>query len=133
LSVIVCVIWLAGTVVNVLNAQESAEPLRPGAQPSEELRAIRQLSVQIEDLSNKLAETQTLSRTLVSMEVLTRAEHRAEDLRAQLLDVQIREIRAQARIEELDYQLKPESLRRALAFVGGVRLDEMRDDLRATG
>jgi hypothetical protein len=71
------------------------------------------------------------SRDLVEIEMLIRAEHRAETLRAQLLDLQMREIELQARLEELDYRLRPENIQSALVFVGSVRpMDELRDDLR---
>jgi len=66
------------------------------------------------------------------LELLTRAETRADRLRAQLVELQMREIELQARIEELDYKMKPESIQRALAFVGSARpMDELRANLRA--
>jgi hypothetical protein len=68
----------------------------------------------------------------VDVEMLTRAENRADALRAQLVNLQMREFELQARIDELDYQMSPESIQRALAFVGSVRpMDELRVDLRA--
>jgi septal ring factor EnvC (AmiA/AmiB activator) len=68
----------------------------------------------------------------IDVELLTRAENRSDALRAQLLDLQMKEIDLQARLDDLDYRLKPESINQALVFVGSVRpLDELRDDLRA--
>jgi hypothetical protein len=68
---------------------------------------------------------------LIELEILTRAEQRAEALRAKLFDLQTREIYLQSCLEDLDYQLSPEGIRRALAFVGSVRpMDEWRDALR---
>jgi predicted nucleic acid-binding Zn-ribbon protein len=132
LFALICLIGLAGGVVNSPRAQETAKPpsLEPPAQPSEELRAIRQLSIQIDDLSNELSQMRAEWKTLIDMEALTRAEHRAEDLRGQLLGVQTKEIDLRARIEDLDFQMRPETLQRALLFVGGVRMDEWREDLR---
>ena len=66
------------------------------------------------------------------LELLTRAENRADALRAQLGNLQMREMELQARIEELDYQMKPESIQRTLAYVGSARpMDELRANLRA--
>jgi prefoldin subunit 5 len=69
--------------------------------------------------------------SLVDLELVARAEQRAEALRAQLLDLEMRELDLQTRVDDLDYQLTPESIQRALAFVGSVRpMDELRDALR---
>lgn len=66
------------------------------------------------------------------VEMLMRAENRMDSLRAQLINLQMREIELQARIDELDYQMRPESIQQALAFVGSVRpMDELRANLRA--
>jgi hypothetical protein len=68
---------------------------------------------------------------LIELEILTRAEQRAEALRAKLFDLQMGEIQLQSCLEDLDYRLTPEGIRRALAFVGSVRpMDEWRDALR---
>jgi hypothetical protein len=65
------------------------------------------------------------------MERLTRAERRAEDLRARLLELQMKEIELQAYIEYLDYRMRPENIQKALELVGSPRpMDEFRTDLR---
>ena len=65
------------------------------------------------------------------LEMLTRAEARAEALRDRLLDLQMREADLQARLAYLDSQLSPENIERALVFVSSVRpRDELRDALR---
>lgn len=83
-----------------------------------------------ESLMGDDAQEQALS--LSEPEMLTRAKRRADALRAQLLDLQMKEMNLQARVDDLDYKLRPESIQRALALVGSVRpMDELRDDLRA--
>ena len=68
---------------------------------------------------------------LIEMEMLTRAERRAEDLRSRLLDLQMKEIELQAYLEDLDYRLRPENIQKALELVGSPRpMDELRNDLR---
>lgn len=68
---------------------------------------------------------------LIELEILTRAEQRAEALRAKLFDLETHELYLQSRLEYLDYRMRPDSIQRALAFVGSVRpMDELRDDLR---
>ena len=69
---------------------------------------------------------------LIDLEMLTRAENRLDALRAQLLDVQMREIDLQSRVDDLDYRMRPENIQEALALVGSARpMDELREDLRA--
>lgn len=51
----------------------------------------------------------------------------AEDLRAQLLDVQAKEAELQARARQLDEDLKPENIERFFAGVGSTRPEELRE------
>jgi len=69
--------------------------------------------------------------TISDLDLLSRAEHRADSMRARLTDLQMKEADIKARIDDLDERLKPENIQRALAFVGSVRpMDELRDALR---
>ena len=54
----------------------------------------------------------------------------ADDLRAQLLDVQAKEAELQARARQLDEQLKPENIERSLAGVGSTKPEELREARR---
>ena len=68
---------------------------------------------------------------LIDIEVVARAEQRAEALRTQLFELEMKELDLRARIDDLDYLLTPDRIQRALAFVGSVRpMDELRDALR---
>jgi hypothetical protein len=57
----------------------------------------------------------------------TNSGQAAEDLRAQLLDVQAKESELQARARQLDEDLKPENLERSLAGIGSTRPEELRE------
>ena len=64
-------------------------------------------------------------------ELLAKVEQRSEALWAKLFEMQMQEIDLQSRLDDLDYRLTPDGIRRALAFVGSVRpMDELRDALR---
>jgi phage shock protein A len=92
-------------------AQSSAAPDRP------------------RDRDSRKTEVQT--GTLVALDALGRAEQRVEALRARLLETQMKEMELQDRLDDLDYQLRPERIQQALAFVGSVRpMDELRYALR---
>ena|ERR1700730_11118678 len=51
----------------------------------------------------------------------------AEDLRAQLLEVQVKESQLQARARQLDEDLKPENIERSLAGIGSTKPEELRE------
>src|SRR3954452_1709069 len=59
------------------------------------------------------ATSRVQANPLLDLEVVARAEDRAAALRTKLFDVQTQEFDLQSRIEELDYQLTPESIQRA--------------------
>jgi chromosome segregation ATPase len=92
-------------------------------------QTINALSNQVDRLNDKLTQMQQNDRTLIDMERLTRAEQRAESLRAQQLDVESKLADLQSKVELIDYQLKPENLERAAGF-GTVHPEEAREARR---
>ena len=60
----------------------------------------------------------TKAANFIDLESVSRAEQRAEALRAQLFDLQIRELTLQGRNDELDYQLTPDAIQRAPRLCG---------------
>lgn len=92
-------------------------------------RTINQLSNQVDRLNDKLTQMQQNDRTLIDMERLTRAEQRAENLRAQQLDTESKLADAQSKLEQIEYQLRPENIERAAAY-GTTRPEEAREARR---
>ena len=93
-------------------------------------RTVDHLSGQVTELSNKLNQMKDQQNTLVDLERLSRAEQRAENFRAQLRDVLDKESALQARLEQIDYDLRPESIQMRAALVGTLRPDEVREAIR---
>src|SRR5262245_54429378 len=58
------------------------------------------------------------------------AAESAENLRDQLRDVQYKEGEIQHRLNELDYELKPENIERYFAGTGSTRPEELREHRR---
>ena len=58
------------------------------------------------------------------------AAENVEKLRAQLLEVQIKEEDLRARLQQLDESIKPENIERSLAGVGSTRPEELRETRR---
>jgi DNA repair exonuclease SbcCD ATPase subunit len=103
----------------------------PPAQDQQDMQeTITNLSNQVNRLTDKLTQMQEDDRYQLDMERLTRAEQRAEQLRSQLIDVQGKIADLEARLEDLDYALKPENIDRATQGYGTVHPEEARDARR---
>ena len=79
-------------------------------------QTINQLTNQVDRLNDKLTQMQQNDRTLIDMERLTRAEQRAESLRAQQVDVESKLADLQSKLEQIEYQMRPENIERAAAY-----------------
>src|SRR5438128_1839849 len=90
---------------------------------------INALSNQVDRLNDKLRQMQENDRSLIDMERLTRAEQRAEALRAQQVDVESKLADLQVKLEQIEYALKPENIERAAGF-GTVHPEEARETRR---
>ena len=73
-------------------------------------QTINALSNQVDRLNDKLTQMQEKDQTLIDMERLTRAEQRAESLRAQQIDTESKLADLQSKLEQVEYQLRPENL-----------------------
>jgi hypothetical protein len=93
-------------------------------------RTVNELSTQVTKLTDKLSQMEQQQRTLVDMERLSRAEVRAESLRTQLRDVVEKEGLLQARLEQIDFGLKPENIERSVTTYGTTRPEDAREARR---
>jgi septal ring factor EnvC (AmiA/AmiB activator) len=66
-------------------------------------------------------------RLLLNLDILTRAEQRAESLRKQLYELIEKENSVKTRLEQVEYYLRPEMVERSAAFSGSLRPEEIRD------
>jgi DNA repair exonuclease SbcCD ATPase subunit len=112
---------------------ESTQPKRSGSTRSgsepDMQQTINSLSNQVDRLSDKLTQMQQNDRTIIDMERLTRAEQRAENLRAQQVDVESKLADLQSKQESIDYQLRPENIERVAGY-GTVHPEEAREARR---
>lgn len=100
----------------------SGNPDQPDVQQS-----ITTLSTQVNKLNDKLTKIQEDDRDQRDMERLTRAEQRAEQVRSQLMDVQSKIADFEAKLEQIDFALKPENIENAAAGYGSTRPEAVRD------
>src|SRR5215203_6121224 len=68
-----------------------------------------------------------LSPLAQNLDVLTRAEQRAEVMRRQLLEMTEKETAYRTRVMQLDDDMRPDSIDRSLSGVGTTRTPELRD------
>lgn len=102
---------------------KTAEP----PEKEEMKETITSLSNQVDKLNNRLKSMQEDDRYQLDMERLTRAEQRAEQLRSQLMDVQGKIADFEARLEQLEWALKPENIESATAGYGSTRPEAARE------
>lgn len=112
------------------DARKSASKKRPRSDQEQMQDTITTLSHQVTTLTEKLSQMQEEQRSLVDMERLTRAEQRAETMRAQLLDVQAKQADLQSKLEQIEYALKPENIERVVATFGTLHPEEARETRR---
>ena len=111
---------------------DTAPPKKGNAKPANSAdmqQTINQLSNQVDRLNDKLTDMQQNDRTLIDMERLTRAEQRAESLRTQQIDTESKLADLQAKLDQIEYGLKPENIERASGF-GTVHPEEAREARR---
>ncbi|HEY6119629.1 MAG TPA: hypothetical protein VIV66_06710 [Pyrinomonadaceae bacterium] len=98
--------------------------------PEDMQRTINSLSNQVDKLNNKLSQMQENDRTMLDMERLTRAEQRAENLRTQQLDTETKLADVQARLDQIEFAVKPENIERETAGYGSTHPEETREARR---
>jgi DNA repair exonuclease SbcCD ATPase subunit len=106
-----------------LQKSKSASP----DQKEDMQQTITTLSNQVNRLTDKLTQMQEDDRYQLDMERLTRAEQRAEQIRSQLIDTQSKMADLDAKLEQIDYALKPENIDKAAQGMGTVHPEEARD------
>lgn len=93
---------------------------------------IKELTERIKSLesASKNQSDEKQKRLLLNLDILSRAETRAESLRKQLFEMIEKENGVQLRIEQINNDARPESIERSLAFVGSLRPEEIREQRR---
>ena len=71
-------------------------------------------------------------RLLLNLDILTRAEQRAETMRKQLFDIIDKESQIKTRLDQIENDIRPEMIERSVALVGTLRPEELRDHRRKT-
>lgn len=99
-------------------------------------KSVQTLNLRLRDISDKVvapggnpsgSPNEKTNRLSLSLEILTKAEQRAEALRKELLDRIERETTLRSRLAQNEEDVRPENIERALNPIGTTRTVEMRD------
>ena len=102
-------------------------------------KSLQTLSLRLREISDKVMAPDSnqgglsndkQNRISRSLELLTRAEQRAEALRKELLERIEKETSLKSRLVQMDEEMRPESIERALNPIGSTRTVELRDTRR---
>jgi hypothetical protein len=91
-------------------------------------KTIAELTERIKALesSKKDDYDQKQKRLAMNLEILTKAEQRVESLRKQSFEMLDKENSIKAKLEQIENDLRPESIDRNIAFIGSLRPEELR-------
>jgi DNA repair exonuclease SbcCD ATPase subunit len=113
---------------------EATDPKKaktPASPEKEEMQqTITTLSNQVNKLTDRLTQMQEDDRYQLDMERLTRAEQRAEQLRSQLIEIQAKIADFEAKLEQIEWALRPENIETSTAGYGSTRPEAARDARR---
>lgn len=97
-------------------------------------KSVQTLSARLRELGEKAlapdASKDVLGKVSSNMELLARAEQRAEVLRKQLIELIEKETTFRTRIVQLDEESRPDNIDRSISLVGSTRTPEVRDARR---
>lgn len=110
---------------------EKTTTTKPATQSGDEVqKSIKTLSNEVKRLNDRLSRIQEEEQDQREVDRLTQAEQKAEQFRTQLLDVQTKIADLQAKLELVDYALKPENIDKTTQGSGSVRPEEVRETRR---
>jgi len=142
-SLLFCVLLIAATVAAGQSTANSPATGASSDDVAKEIGMLRQsvqsLDATLSDIADKLipvfnkakdAAAETQGRISSSFTLLAQAEQRAETMRRQLLELIEKETLYRTRITQLDEDMRPENVERALNPYGTTRTAEIRDTRR---
>ncbi len=105
-------------------------PQNPRGQTDDNLEnRIKQLNERVNTLESTKENQydQKQKRLLLNLDILSRAEQRADALRKQLFDLIERENEIQTKLDQLSNNLRPEAIERSVSLAGSLRPEELRE------
>ncbi|MBV9215408.1 MAG: hypothetical protein JO053_04455 [Acidobacteria bacterium] len=100
--------------------------------PSVTSTRLTELEARMKKVESEKNETydEKQKRMLLNLDILTKAEARSEGLRKQMFDMVEKENSIKTRLDQIDYESRPEVIERTLQLAGSLRPEEVRDSKR---
>lgn len=102
----------------------------PSATSDTTIEELRERLLQLEAKSNKKDPDAKQRQLAMNLDILTKAEQRSDGLRKQLFEMIEKENSIRGRIDQIDNDMRPESIERSMATVGSLRPEELRAQRR---
>jgi hypothetical protein len=138
-----CLALLVGLAILQVLGQQAAKNPPPAAgeqtqtdnsqncPAADQLRKnVQQLNGEIQRLKRRVAELEKDRLATTIREQLEKEEQRGEALQLHLFEIGEKEAPLQARLDQINQQLRPEALERTMAGVGSVHPEEAREEVR---
>lgn len=95
----------------------------------ENVKTIEDLKRRVKSLESvkKNDQDEKQKRLLMNLDILTRAEQRTETLRRQLFDMIEKESTIKTKLDQIENDIRPETIERSVAFAGSLRPEELRN------
>ena len=108
---------------------QAAQPTDTTEQAEKPVNQLNELTERVKNLetNTKKESDDKQKRLMLNLDILTRAEQRAETLRKQLFDMIERESQIKTKLDQIENDIRPEVLERSVAFAGSLRPEELRD------
>lgn len=94
------------------------------------IEELRERLLQLEAKSNQKDPDQKQRQLALNLDILTKSEQRSDSLRRQLFEMIEKENTIRGRLDQIDNDLRPESIERSTAMVGSLRPEEIREQRR---
>ena len=124
----------------ISRADDYVEVPRPAVKPAEKEEVkpdnssalIKELYERIKKLEDGQKSTydDKQKRLLLNLDILTRAEQRSESLRKQNFEMIEKENSVKSRLEQIEIDIRPESINRTLQMAGSMKPEEIRESRR---
>ena len=114
-------------------AIQEDHPVEPVKLPTSNAAKIKNLNERLSKLEQEKKATydERQRGVLLNLDILTRAEQRSESLRKQLFDMMEKENNIKTRIDQIDFDIRPENIERVTVQLGGsLRPEEVRENRR---
>jgi hypothetical protein len=96
---------------------------------TDETKAIEDLKSRVKSLESvkKSDQDENQKRLLMNLDILMRAEQRADTLRKQLFEMIEKESTIRTKLDQIENNIRPETIEREISFAGTMRPEELRN------